>query len=81
MSVLGIVTAGSQPEAAEICNLINPFVLHNPPTKDDEQPTFALPNSPDTPDRGALYEFARNPVMALHDPMDAFRQVVTKVGA
>lgn len=79
VGVLGIVTAATQAEAAEIGKLINPFVLHYPLTKGEELPTFAFPYSPATTDRGALYEFALNHVMRLDDPMSAFRIVVTEV--
>lgn len=79
VGVLGIVTAQSQTEAAEIGKLINPFVLHYPLTDHEELPTFAFPYSPAQSDRGALYEFALNHVMELDDPMSAFRLVVTEV--
>ncbi|MFN3277645.1 MAG: acyclic terpene utilization AtuA family protein [Paracoccus hibiscisoli] len=79
VGVLGIVTARTQAEAAEIGKLINPFVLHYPLTDDEELPTFAFPYSPATTDRGPLYEFALNHVMALDDPMSAFRLTVTEV--
>lgn len=79
VGVLGIVTARDQAQASEIGKLINPFVLHYPLTDDEELPTFAFPYSPATTDRGALYEFALNHVMALDDPMSAFRLTVTKV--
>jgi hypothetical protein len=79
VGVLGIVTARDQAQASEIGKLINPFVLHYPLTDDEELPTFAFPYSPATTDRGALYEFALNHVMALDDPMSAFRLTVTEV--
>jgi hypothetical protein len=79
VGVLGIVTARDQALASEIGKLINPFVLHYPLTDDEELPTFAFPYSPATTDRGALYEFALNHVMALDDPMSAFRLTVTEV--
>ncbi|MFN3274095.1 MAG: acyclic terpene utilization AtuA family protein [Paracoccus sp. (in: a-proteobacteria)] len=79
VGVLGIVTARTQAEAAEIGKLINPFVLHYPLTDDEELPTFAFPYSPATTDRGPLYEFALNHVMQLDDPMSAFRLTVTEV--
>ncbi|WP_410217088.1 acyclic terpene utilization AtuA family protein [Paracoccus sp. (in: a-proteobacteria)] len=81
VGVLGLITARSQAEAAEIGKLINPFVLHYPLTDDEELPTFAFPYSPATTDRGALYEFALNHVMALDDPMSAFRIEVTEIRA
>lgn len=81
VGVLGLITAKTQAEAAEIGKLINPFVLHYPLTDDEELPTFAFPYSPATTDRGALYEFALNHVMALEDPMSAFRIEVTEIRA
>lgn len=80
VGVLGIVTARTQAEAAEIGKLINPFVLHYPLTDDEELPTFAFPYSPATTDRGALYEFALNHIMHLDDPMEAFRIEVSTAG-
>ena len=80
VGVLGIVTAPTQETAAEIGKLINPFVLHYPLTEDEELPTFAFPYSPATTDRGALYEFALNHVLALAEPMEAFRLEVEEVG-
>jgi len=80
VGVLGIVTAETQDIAAEIGKLINPFVLHYPLTEDEELPTFSFPYSPATTDRGALYEFALNHVLALEDPMSAFRLEVEEVG-
>jgi hypothetical protein len=77
VGVLGIITAQTQAEAAEIGKLINPFVLHHPLTPDEELPTFAFPYSPATTDRGALYEFALNHVMRLDDPMEPFRLITT----
>jgi hypothetical protein len=79
VGVLGIVTAETQAIAAEIGKLINPFVLHYPLTIDEELPTFAFPYSPATTDRGPLYEFALNHIMALADPMSAFRLSVDEV--
>ncbi|WP_022707362.1 acyclic terpene utilization AtuA family protein [Paracoccus zeaxanthinifaciens] len=81
VGVLGIITAATQAEASEIGKLINPFVLHYPLTDDEELPTFAFPYSPATTDRGALYEFALNHVMALDDPMSAFRLQFDEVTA
>jgi len=80
VGVLGIVTAGTQETAAEIGKLINPFVLHYPLTEDEELPTFSFPYSPATTDRGALYEFALNHVLALDDPMAAFRLELEEIG-
>ena len=72
IGALGIVTAKSQELAAEIGKLLNPYLLHHPLTRDEEQPTFAFPFSPAEIDRGAVYEFCLNHVLTLDDPMDAF---------
>ena len=84
VGVLGVVTAPTQETAAEIGKLINPFVLHYPLTEDEELPTFAFPYSPATTDRGELFEFALNHILALDDPADdplaAFRLELEEVG-
>lgn len=72
IGVIGIVTADDQALANEIGKLLNPFLLHHPLTREEEQPTFAFPFSPAEVDRGALYEFTLNHVMTLDDPMAAF---------
>ena len=80
VGVLGIITAESQDIAAEIGKLANPFVLHHALTDNEEMPSFAFPYSPAQSDRGALYEFCLNHVLALEDPMQAFRLNVHEVG-
>ena len=79
--MLLIITAPDAETAAEIGKLANPHLLHYPLTEDEELPTFAFPYSPAQSDRGALYEFALNHVMALDDPMSAFRLDVTEITA
>ncbi|WP_420859057.1 acyclic terpene utilization AtuA family protein [Marivivens marinus] len=73
VGVLGIITAPTQDRANEIGKLLNPFLLHHPLTREEEQPTFAFPFSPAEIDRGAAYEFCLNHVLTLSDPMEAFR--------
>lgn len=72
IGILAIVTAASQAQAGEIGKLLNPYLLHHPLTREEEQPTFAFPFSPAEIDRGAAYEFCLNHVMRLDDPMSAF---------
>ena len=72
IGALGIVTARTQAHASEIGKLLNPYLLHHPLTREEEQPTFAFPFSPAEIDRGAIYEFCLNHVMRLDDPMEAF---------
>ena len=72
IGALGIVTAKNQTLANEIGRILNPYLLHHPLTKEEEQPTFAFPFSPAEIDRGPIYEFCLNHVMRLSDPMSAF---------
>ncbi len=73
VGVMGIVTAADQDTARAIAMLLNPYLLHHPLTRGEEQPTFSFPFSPAETDRGAVYGFALHHVMELHDPMAAFR--------
>jgi hypothetical protein len=73
IGVLGIVTATTEVHAEEIGKMLNPYLLHHPLTRDEDQPTFAFPFSPAEMTRGAVYEFCLNHVLHLQDPMAAFR--------
>jgi len=73
VGVLVLVSAESEEMADELAKLINPFLLHYPLSDDEELPTFAFPYSPAQTNRGALYEFCLNHILALDDPMDVFR--------
>ena len=73
VGVLCIVTAADQQTANEIGKLMNPYLLHHPLTREEEQPTFSFPFSPAEIDRGAAYEFCLHHTLRLEDPMDAFR--------
>ena len=79
VGVMAVVTAPDQATANDIAKLLNPYLLHHPLTRDEEQPTFAFPFSPAEIDRGAAYEFCLNHVMKLADPMDAFTLEVRDV--
>jgi hypothetical protein len=73
VGVTCVITAQDQETANEIGKLMNPYLLHHPLTRDEEQPTFAFPFSPAEIDRGPVYEFCLHHVLALDDPMEAFR--------
>lgn len=79
IGVMVIVTAQSQAEATEIARALNPALLHLPLEADEPLPTFAFPFSPPETERGLLYEFRLNHVMALADPLSAFRFEVIEV--
>ena len=72
IGALGLVTAKTQALSGEVGKLLNPYLLHHPLTRDEEQPTFAFPFSPAEIDRGPIYEFCLNHVLRLDDPMAAF---------
>ncbi|MGC3938429.1 acyclic terpene utilization AtuA family protein [Roseobacter sp. EG26] len=72
IGVIGIITAPSEAQAAEIGKLLNPYLLHHPLTQEEEQPTFAFLSSPPEMHQGQVYEFALNHVLHLNDPMEAF---------
>lgn len=80
IGALGIVTAQSEERALEIAKLLNPYLLHHPLTREEEQPTFAFSFSPPEMPRGQIYEFALNHVLHLNDPMEAFRLEVHEIG-
>ncbi|MEO0919039.1 MAG: acyclic terpene utilization AtuA family protein, partial [Pseudomonadota bacterium] len=73
VGVLCVVTAETQEVANEIGKLMNPYLLHHPLTKEEEQPTFSFPFSPAEIDRGPAFEFCLHHVLRLADPMEAFR--------
>ncbi|MCF6302725.1 MAG: DUF1446 domain-containing protein [Devosiaceae bacterium] len=80
LGILAIVTANTQQLANEIAKILNPYLLHHPLTKAEEQPTFAFPFSPAEIERGAIYEFCLNHVLVVEDPMQAFSLEVTTCG-
>ena len=79
VGVLCIVTSTNNNISTEIAKLINPFLLHFPLTVNEELPTFAFPYSPLHSDRGSVYEFSLNHLLALNNPMDAFKIKVSEV--
>ncbi|WP_300064069.1 acyclic terpene utilization AtuA family protein [uncultured Roseobacter sp.] len=80
IGVIGIITAPTEEQAAEIGKLLNPYLLHHPLTQEEEQPTFAFLFSPPDMHQGVVYEFVLHHVLHLSDPMDAFRLEVIDIG-
>ncbi len=73
IGVMAIALAPTAEQVKEIAKLLNPYLLHHPLIEDEPMPTFAFPFSPAESLRGQHYEFCLYHVMALDDPMDAFR--------
>ncbi|WP_300010025.1 acyclic terpene utilization AtuA family protein [uncultured Roseobacter sp.] len=80
IGAIGIITAPSEAQAAEIGKLLNPYLLHHPLTQEEEQPTFAFLFSPPEMHQGIVHEFALHHVLHLENPMDAFRLEVVDIG-
>ncbi|MEY8118269.1 acyclic terpene utilization AtuA family protein [Falsihalocynthiibacter sp. BN13B15] len=80
IGILAIVTANTQAIAEEIGQMLNPYLLHHPLTREEEQPTFAFPFSPASLNRGAVYGFCLNHTLTLDNPMDAFSLEVIQHG-
>ena len=79
LGVMAIVTAPTQADATEIARALNPALLHLALEADEALPTFAFPFSPAETERGAIYEFCLNHVMALADPLAAFNFDIVEV--
>lgn len=80
IGVMGFVTATTMAMAQEIGKILNPYLLHHPLTREEEQPTFAFQFSPAEVPVGPVYEFCLNHVMELDHPMDAFALETLEVG-
>jgi len=76
--VMAIFTSHDQNLSQEAAKLLNPDLLHLPLTPHEPMPTFAFPFSPPEMNKGALYEFCLNHVMAVDDPMDGFTLEITE---
>lgn len=76
--VMAIFTSNDQLRSQEAAKLLNPDLLHLPLTKHEPMPTFAFPFSPPEMNKGALYEFCLNHVIAIADPMACFKLEVTE---
>jgi len=76
--VMAIFTSHDQTRSQEAAKLLNPDLLHLPLTPHEPMPTFAFPFSPPEMNKGAIYEFCLNHVMAINDPMDGFTLEITE---
>jgi len=72
IGVLVLITADNQNLATEISQILNPYLLHLPLTKQEDIPTFAFPYSPAHSERGPVYEFGLNHTLVLDNPVQGF---------
>lgn len=75
IGVLFVATADSQELASQIAKACNPYFFHFPVLMDEELPSYGFAFSPADIDRGPVYEFLLNHVVALDDPMELVRTV------
>lgn len=73
IGVMAVVTTPDAIRTKEIISLLNAPFLHFALPDAQKTPTHALPFSPSTMDRGLVYEFVMNHVMAVDDPLAPFR--------
>ena len=73
IGVMAQILADTPEAAREVAKLVNPLLLHHPLTPEEPMPTFAFPFSPPECDLGPQYAFVLHHVLALDDPMAAFR--------
>lgn len=74
-----IVTAADQATATKVVKLSNPYLLHFPLPDMDHLPSFAFLSSPAEIERGPLYEFLLQHVVAADVAGDLFRTELTEV--
>lgn len=77
LGVLLTVTAATQAAATQIAKAFNPALLHCPLEPDKPMPSFAFPFSPAEIERGPVYEFTLNHVVAVADPLELVKTVLT----
>lgn len=74
-----LVTASDQATATMVAKLANPYLLHMPLPNMDHLPSFAFLSSPAEIERGPLYEFLLQHVVAAGIVGDLFRTEITEV--
>jgi hypothetical protein len=73
VGVVLMVRAADQAAATEIAKLANPLLLHMPLPGMSHMPSYAFMTSPAELERGAVYEFVLQHVVAVEDPCELFR--------
>ncbi len=76
-----IVTARDQQTATKVVKLANPYLLHMPLPGMTHLPSFAFMSSPAEMERGPIYEFVLNHVVAIDRPDELCRTEVSLIGA
>ena len=68
-----VATAATQELATRIAKTCNPRFFHFPLDKGMELPSYAFPFSPAEIERGQVYSFSMNHIVAIDDPLELTR--------
>jgi Acyclic terpene utilisation family protein AtuA len=79
VGVMMRVRAADQATATAIAKTANPLLLHLTLSGMEHLPSFAFATSPAEIERGVVYEFVLNHVVAVDDPTDLFRTTIGPV--
>ena len=81
IGLLFVATAATQEIATQIAKTCNPYFFHMPLELNAELPSYAFPFSPSEIERGQVYEFRLNHVVAVDDPLALVRTEFVDLGA
>ena len=73
IGLLFVATAPTQSAATEAARICNPYFFHFPAAEGKELPSYAFPFSPAEIERGQVFEFHLNHVVAVDSPFELMR--------
>jgi hypothetical protein len=73
VGVMFVATAATQSLATRMAKACNPYLFHFPLNRGRELPSYGFPFSPAEIERGAVYQFHLNHVVAVDDPLELVR--------
>jgi len=73
IGLMFVATARSQALATQIAKICNPTFFHFPVRDGKEMPSYGFPFSPAEIERGEVYEFHLNHVVATSSPFELMR--------
>jgi hypothetical protein len=73
IGLLLVATASTQALATQVARICNPLFFHFPAREDAEMPSYAFPFSPAEVERGEVFAFHLNHVVATASPFELVR--------
>ena len=73
IGLMFVATASTQELATQVAKTCNPWFFHLPVVEDQELPSYGFPFSPAEVERGQVFEFKLNHVIAAAHPMELVR--------